>query len=568
MDSAATGHGSPLKNPRHETYCVARAEGATQRQAMLRAYPRRQTWKPATIDKEACGLEARPDVAGRIEALKREVARAATIRRADVLDGMGRAFQVAAERVAQAEEGTSLEGAAVSAVSNIGRALLDNLPADEPDEAPEFVRDMALMIAPPHLAPHRAVMAGAGGDYWLFGGRLSGKSSYISLEIVNLLMRNPTYSALVNMKVGKDMRGSVYEQMSWALSQMGVADEWVCTVSPMKMVRASTGQAIVFHGCDAGEKSKGVKAPAGTYFAVVWFEESDQFDGMAEIRTVQQSATRGAGSDAPFFRFYSFNPPRTKDSWANKAMAERVAKGLPVYTSSYLDMPPEWVPEQFRLDAEALKESDIESYRHEYLGEAVGYGAEVFPRAKARPITDEERERLGRHCYGVDWGFAADPFVWVKVAYDPASRVLYVLDEVSGLGISNQDSAARVLARMSCPRKAEDGRVLEDAEPYAPVMCDSAEPKSIDEWRNLGIRAEAAPKQGAFSVRQGVRWLQDRSAIVIDPSCEVAARELPSYQYARTKDGELTARLPDKDNHAIDALRYAVTTLIEDRRVV
>ena len=431
-----------------------------------------------------------------------------------------------------------------------------------------FVRDFGLLVAPPHLAPHRAVAAGVGCDLWLYGGRLSGKSSYISLEIVNLLMQHEDYSALVCMKVGRDMRGGVYEQMLWALDKMGVADEWVATVSPMRIVRPSTGQAIVFRGCDNASKSKSIKAPVGTYFAVQWFEEADQFSGLSEIRTVQQSATRGAGEGAPFFRFYSFNPPRSRDSWSNKVIADRLARGLPVYTSSYLDMPPEWVPEQFRADALALKEVDEESYRHEYLGEAVGYGAEVFPRAVVRQVTDDERRGLERFVYGVDWGFAADPFVWFKAAYLPGTRTLYVLDEVSGLGLSNPESARLVSGRMQADRLGADGRVVEDAEPYARVMCDSAEPKSIDEWLNLGIRAEAAPKQGAHSVRSGVRWLQDRAAIVVDPSCRVAARELVGYQYAHTPQGELTSRLVDADNHAIDALRYACATLIDDRSVV
>lgn len=431
-----------------------------------------------------------------------------------------------------------------------------------------FVRDFGLLVAPPHLAPHRAVGAGLGCDLWLYGGRLSGKSSYISLEIVNLLMQHEDYSALVCMKVGRDMRGGVYEQMLWALDKMGVSDEWVATVSPMRIVRPSTGQAIVFRGCDNASKSKSIKAPVGTYFALQWFEEADQFSGLSEIRTVQQSATRGAGDGSPFFRFYSFNPPRSRDSWSNKVIADRLARGLPVYTSSYLDMPHEWVPEQFRADALALKEVDEESYRHEYLGEAVGYGAEVFPRAVVRQVTDDERRRLERFVYGVDWGFAADPFVWLKAAYQPGTRTLYVLDEVSGLGLSNPESARLVSGRMRADRLGADGRVVEDAEPYARVMCDSAEPKSIDEWLNLGIRAEAAPKQGAHSVRSGVRWLQDRAAIVVDPSCRVAARELVGYQYARTPQGELTSRLVDADNHAIDALRYACATLIDDRSVV
>lgn len=448
-------------------------------------------------------------------------------------------------QVDQALKGSTKAFEALARVSGAG--------AQGPQEAGErpFSADYALLLADPYMRYHRAVCAGAGGDYFATGGRASAKSSWAALEIVGGMMRDPRASALVMMRVGKDMRSSVATKVGWAIDMLGVGGEWAMAKSPLEWVRAGTGQKIMFKGGDDTAKSKGFEPPLGTYFAFTWFEEFDQFECMGDLRTVLQSVTRGAPEGAPFFRLYTCNPPRTRAHWANVELAAREAEGGNVVRTTCLDVPPEWVTDQQRQDMERLKALDPESYRHEYLGEPVGYGAAVFPRAEVREVTGEEREGLDRLYYGVDWGFAADPWVWVEVAYDRRTRTLYVLREMSGRGLSNRETAAMVAGAMA-------------ETPYAPVECDSAEPKSVQEYRDLGIQARKAPKQGFHSVRDSVKWLQNRTAIVIDPACKLAAAEFPAYEYERRGD-EVTGNLPDRDNHAIDAVRYACASLIDDR---
>lgn len=451
--------------------------------------------------------------------------------------------------------------------------------AEQVEDAP-FERDFGLLLAPPYLALHRDVERDEGIERWLRGGRFSGKSSVISLEVAYGLMRHPGRSAFVMPKIGQDIEGGVFEQMLWAFRRLGCEDEWVATKRPCKLARPSTGQVVTFKGGDRSDKTKAIKAPSGTYYAYQWISEVDQFGGMPDVRTVLQSVTRDAPEGAVYFRFFDYNPPRSRDAWVNEHVAG-VAASSPgsVISTTYLDMPREWVPEQVYRDAEALRELDEDAWRHEWGGESTGYGAEVFPRAEVREVAADERRRLQYRLYGVDWGFSVDPWVWLEVAYDARARTLYVLGEMSGVGLSNAETAAMAVERMSRPTyeagyeptgdaAADAARVVADAEPYAEVMCDSAEPKSVADWRAEGVNAVPVPKQGAHNVRNSVRWLQDRAAIVVDPSCEVAARELTCYQYVLTRDGKPTGMLPDADNHAIDALRYAVARLIDDPSMV
>lgn len=358
-----------LVNTNYENYCLARADGLTQRQAMLKAYPKRAKWKSSAIDSAAARLEADRRIKARIIYLKSAIAKLAILSRAEVLAGMSEAFSESLKTMKQDGIGPD----SLAGVARIGKTLIDAIPDDVPTAAVQFVADFGLLIAEPFLSMHRRVAQDKGGNFWLYGGRASTKSSSISLEIVDGLMRHRERSAFAMVKRKTDIRDGVYEQFQWALAKLGVSEQWTCTVSPLRMIRKETGQVIAFRGGDNAEKTKSIKAPAGTYFAYTWIEEADQFSGMSELRTIYQSVTRDAGGDAVYFRFHSFNPPRSKKSWANKQIADLIAAGETVYKANYCDVPREWLPAQVYEDAERLKQVDHEAYLHEYMGEPVGF---------------------------------------------------------------------------------------------------------------------------------------------------------------------------------------------------
>lgn len=393
-------------------------------------------------------------------------------------------------------------------------------------------------IAKPFLAVHRDVKAHGHTYYICGGGRGSTKSSYISQEILLLLMQHRDCNAVILRKVANTLRNSVYRQMEWALDTLHLNAFWKKTVNPMEFVRRSTGQKILFLGVDDKSKLKSLKMPHG-YVGIVWWEELDQFSGMEEIRSVNQSLLRGG---PVFWCFGSYNPPQSANNWVNEEMLLDQPDRL-VHHSDYRQVPADWLGAQFLEDADRLRQRNERAYRHEYLGEVTGTGGTVFENVRERAITAAEIERFDRLHYGLDFGFAVDPLAFVCMHYDKKYARLYIFDEIYQQKLSNQRAAELIR------KKITDSAV---------IWADSAEPKSIAEMKDAGLRIYGV-KKGPDSVDYGIRWLQSLDEIVIDKRrCPNTYREFVSYEYERNREGQFISAYPDKNNHAIDAVRYAM----------
>ena len=407
-------------------------------------------------------------------------------------------------------------------------------------------RPVTDLLAPCYMELHNDVVTGQHSTYNLPGGRGSCKSSFVSLEIVEGIMNDPDANGIVFRRTGATMRESVYEQIQWAIDELGVGNAWKGNVNPMRFTYLPTGQQIVFRGMDDSSKLKSIKLRKG-YFKYIWFEEFAEFQGPNTIRSVLQSVQRG-GSDYRIFN--TFNPPLSMNSWANKYILIPKKNAI-TFRTDYRMIPPEWLGEAFIEEAERLKEVNENAYRHEYLGEAIGTGGTVFPNVIQRAITEEEATNADYIYHGIDWGFSVDPCVVLKVGYCRKTDTIIVLDEIYKHRLTNQQLAEEIKAR-----GFDQGSYLSPT-----FYADSAEPKSIADLVQHGISVRGAQKWPG-SVLYGIKWLQSRR-IVIDPertphTCE----EFVSYEYESTKDGEFLADVPDKDNHCIDAMRYAISPLL------
>ena len=381
-------------------------------------------------------------------------------------------------------------------------------------------------------------------EYVFKGGRGSTKSTTVGMTIVELMKNNHDIHAVVCRKVGNTIKDSVYNKIKWAIGKQEFTEKFDSKLSPMEITLKSTGQKIYFRGADDPDKIKSINPEFG-YIGILWFEELDQFAGPEEIRKIEQSAIRG-GNLAWIFK--SFNPPKTMNNWANKYVLEPKENRI-VHSSTYLDVPKKWLGQPFIDEAEHLKEVNPNAYEHEYMGIANGNGGNVFEYLEIRDITDEEISRMDRIFAGVDYGWYPDAFCYLRTYYDSAREKIYLIDELYVNKWSNSKTADWI------KKKGYDDYTM---------ICDSAEPKSVNDFRDAGLPARGAIK-GPGSIEYGFKFLQTKT-LVIDPKrTPNAYKDITEYEYDRDKEGNVISGYPDGNDHAISALRYAYEPLFNRR---
>ncbi len=408
--------------------------------------------------------------------------------------------------------------------------------SDKPYDIPARVVGKAFVDLIRNIKPNTA--------YVLEGGRGSLKSSIIAIICVWVIKNYPDIHACITRQVAGTLKDSVYAKIKWAINILGLNDEFEFKVSPLEIRYKKTGQVIYFRGLDDETKLKSITPEFG-YIGFLWKEEKDQMKGAAQERSVNQSVLRGGDIS---FDFSSYNPPKSKDSWVNKEKLIPNPNRV-IHSSTYLEAPPEWLGQKFIEDAEHLKEVNPEAYEYEYLGIPNGNGGNVFEFLEIREITDEEISHMDRIYQGVDWGWYPDQYAFTRTHYDAEKEKIYLIDELYVNKWSNEQTAKWI------KDKGYDD--------YA-IICDSAEPKSIADYRDYGLPARGAVK-GPGSIEYGFKWLQKRT-LVIDPNRTPGAyKEITEYEYERDKDGNVVSGYPDGNDHAISELRYQYEPLFNRR---
>lgn len=387
------------------------------------------------------------------------------------------------------------------------------------------------------------------------GGRASGKSSNIAKMLILTLMKEPV-NICVFRKVADTLKRSVYEAIKWAINELEVEEYFLIKKSPLEIVYLERGNQITFLGVDDPEKIKGLASCAYPY-AIWWFEEITEFKNKEEIETVIKSIVRGKLPNkikgelltTRYKGFFSYNPPRQKQHWVNKEY-EIIKANSPnhINHTTYVDNP--HLAEEFYRELEFIKRNDELMYRGIYLGEPIGNGIVPFPKLRIEKIDNSIIKTLDTFRNGIDWGYGTDPFTFVRWGYDRKRKRIYAISEIYGYQLDDDDMMPKIKKLIH----------RNDT-----VICDSAEPKTIARYKKFGIRAKGA-KKGAGSVEAGERWL-GQLEIIIDPArTPNIAREFQSIDYATDRYGEPLPRLEDRNNHTIDATRYAFEDDQKERR--
>ncbi|MGI6349893.1 MAG: PBSX family phage terminase large subunit [Eubacteriales bacterium] len=395
------------------------------------------------------------------------------------------------------------------------------------------------LIAPSFYSVHQAVKNNAYTHYLLGGGRGSTKSTFAGVEMILGIMQDPEANGIALRKVGLYLKESVFSQLVWVIDKLQIAHLWDIKLNPLELTYNPTGQKILFRGADDPRKLKSIKLQKG-YFKYIWYEELDDFAGMEDIRIINESLLRGGDI---FCVLYTYNPPKSQRNWVNaEALIERSDRL--VHNSTYLDVPQHWLGAQFLIEAEHLKETRPDLYAHTYLGEVTGTGAEVFSNITLRKILKAEIEKFDKIKNGLDFGYAGDPLAFIKMHYDKTRKRLYIFDEIYQVKLGNT-------AAVELIKKKNPENIL--------ITADSAEPRTIAEFKRQGLKIRGA-KKGPDSIDHGIKFLSEEiEEIIIDSNrCPNAAREFMGYEIELDKHGNLKGEYPDKDNHAIDAVRYGM----------
>jgi len=206
------------------------------------------------------------------------------------------------------------------------------------------------------------------------------------------------------------------------------------------------------------------------------------------------------------------------------------------FQTTYKDNP--FLPESVVMEIERFKEADENFWRVYGLGERGASQATVFTHWKEIDQIPNEYKTLN---LGLDFGYTADPTAIVRVYTDGHG---FAVDELCYATRLTNSDISKVLR--------DSGVTRSDV-----IICDSAEPKSIDEIHAHGFNTHGARK-GKDSVKNGIQFLHSRPLLVTARSVNVI-KELRNYKWKEDKNGKQLNEPVDSFNHAIDAMRYAIT---------
>lgn len=393
------------------------------------------------------------------------------------------------------------------------------------------------------------LIGGGYGGFWrcrsryrvVKGGKASKKSSTTALWYIYHLMKYPDANLLVVRAVHRTHADSTYAQLRWAIRRLQVEHLWRAGREPLELTYTPTGQRILFRGMDNVEKLASTTVERG-YLCWVWIEEAYEIGLEADFDKLDLSVPRGE-LPKPLFKqtTLTFNP-WDENHWLKGRFFDRPDSNVYAITTDYRCN--EFLDDTDKMLYERMRESNPRRYAVAGLGEWGHSEGLVFENWSVEEFSLRELHREGlRHIFGLDYGYTNDPTAFIAAAVEEKTKRIYVYDEHYQRRMLNEDIAA-----MICAKGYQKER----------IRADAAEPKSNEDLRRLGICRLQAANKGRDSVLSGIVRLQEYR-LVVHPRCVHTAAELSSYVWQTDGRDGVYRNLPcDKDNHLMDALRYAM----------
>lgn len=388
------------------------------------------------------------------------------------------------------------------------------------------------------------------GSFWRFrgryravkGSRASKKSSTMALWVITSMMKYPEANTLVIRKTFRTLKDSCFTQLKWAIRRLQVEAYWEVKESPLEMTYAPTGQKIYFRGLDDPLKVTSITVSKGI-LSWLWIEEAYEIGSEADFDMLDESIRGGVPEGSDLFKqiTLTFNP-WNEHHWLKGRFFDRSSPDIFALTTNYTCN--EFLDEADRKVFETMREQNPRRYRVAGLGEWGIVDGLIFENWEEKAFNLDEVRALPSVSakFGLDFGYTNDPTALFCGLIDEKAKTLWVFDELYERGMSNETIAQRI---------TDLGYSKEH------IRADSAEPKSIDRLRDLGIRHVRKARKGKDSIANGIDFLQDFH-IIIHPRCVNFLTEISNYTWDMdTKTGRKLNRPIDDFNHLMDAMRYA-----------
>lgn len=393
------------------------------------------------------------------------------------------------------------------------------------------------------------------GTFWRFkgryrvckGSRASKKSKTTALNFITRIMEYPGSNLLVVRKVYRTLHDSCFTELKWAIHRLGVDEFWDVKESPLEMTYLPTNQKIYFRGLDDPLKVTSITVEVGS-LCWMWIEEAYEIANESDFDMLDESIRGQTEGDLFKQVTLTFNP-WNQHHWMKKRFFDAApSPDILAMTTNYTCN--EWLDDTDRALFERMKEQNPRRYRVAGLGDwgiAEGLIYENW-REEAFDIEAIRGLKSVKSVFGLDFGYTNDPSALFCGLIDPTAKTLWVFDEMYEQGLSNE-SIFRNLQKMGYLKEK--------------IRADSAEPKSIDRLRELGVSHIRAARKGKDSVNNGIDYLQDYQ-IIIHPRCVKFEMEISNYSWdTDTKTGKRLNVPIDDFNHLMDAMRYGCEEFIK-----
>jgi len=398
-------------------------------------------------------------------------------------------------------------------------------------------------------------VGGGYGQFWRFrgryrvvkGSRASKKSKTTALWFILHLKKHPDANLLVVRKVFRTLKDSCFAELRWAIHRLGVDTYWEIKESPLEMTYTPTGQKIYFRGLDDPMKVTSITVSRGV-LCWAWIEESYEITKEADFDMLDESI-RGEVPEGLFKQITLTFNPWNEHHWLKKRFFDTEDPDVLAVTTNY--MCNEWLDDADRKLFETMKTNNPRRYQVAGLGNWGIVDGLVYENWEERVFDFQEisRRKGAQSAFGLDFGYTNDPSALFCGLVDQTAREIYVFDELYEKALTN----SMIYERISAMGYSKER-----------IRADCAEPKSIEELRELGLQRIRPARKGADSINSGIQYIQGYK-IIVHPRCVNFLTEIGNYTWAEDKLGNKINKPIDDSNHLMDAMRYGLEELLQPR---